>query len=160
MLHDFLRNTPAMLVTTWPSRIPKHVNLGAGQGQRSQVAQHRVLQREVVAEAGQVLVDVSGQGEVGKPRQAGLHGEDVRSEGEGDVSEKLGVTWGAVRVHRFCAGLWGRGCWRGLDGFRGFGRLRVGRLGKKKNQTAKCYDCEREAARSQEGEELGSEERC
>lgn len=100
-------------------------------GRRSQVAQHRVLQREVVAEVGQDLVDVSGQGEVGKLRQAGLHGEDVGRKGERDVSEKLRVTWDTIRVLRLCRGFRGRGCRSGPDGFLGFGWRWIGGLKKR-----------------------------
>ena len=48
---------------------------------------HRVLQGEVVVKSGQVKV--LGHQHVWNEGEAGLHGQDVRSEHEGDVSEQI-----------------------------------------------------------------------
>lgn len=51
------------------------------------VVKHRVLQGEVVVKAGQA--EVLGHQHVWDEREAGLHGQDVRSQREGDVSEEV-----------------------------------------------------------------------
>lgn len=57
-------------------------------GFRLRVVKHRVLQREVVVKTSQV--EVLGHQHVWDEGEAGLHGQDVRSEREGDVSEEVG----------------------------------------------------------------------
>lgn len=51
----------------------------------SGTVEHRVLQAEVVLEAGQAAVHVRGQEEVWDGGEARLHGQDVRSQRERDV---------------------------------------------------------------------------
>lgn len=51
------------------------------------VVKHRVLQGEVIVKAGQA--EVLGHQNVWDEGEAGLHGQDVRSQREGDVSEEV-----------------------------------------------------------------------
>lgn len=72
--------------------------------------EHRVLQREVVVKTSQA--EVLGHQHVWDEGEAGLHGQHVRSECEGDVSEEVGQGVG-VGGGGFC---WNRGGerWRTL----------------------------------------------
>lgn len=60
-----------------------------GAGRQLGVLQHRVLQREVVVEGGEVVVDVPQQQHVGDGGDAGLHGGHVRRQDEGDVAQEV-----------------------------------------------------------------------
>lgn len=83
-----------------PNWSPRPAAGGLG-GATLTVAKHRVLQREVVVKTGQA--EVLGHQHVWDEGEAGLHGQDVRSQSEGDVSEQVRQRGGGFH----CCCCWG-----------------------------------------------------
>jgi len=98
-----------------------------------QVTQHRVLQGEVIVEAGQIVVHITGQVQVRVQGEASLHGQNVGGQGERDVPQEVRHGWVHVGGRRFrgsrCHGGHRRGRPLGFNHGRRHGRILVRILG-------------------------------
>lgn len=60
---------------------------------------HRVLQSEVIVEISQVVVEVLGHQHVWDEGEAGLYGQEVRSQRKGDVTQEVRQHGGGGGLH-------------------------------------------------------------